>query len=90
MALGAAVCHTVDPLVQTIFLANAHCNELLVWFRASGFWYTINTGPSLKLLLVALSHGDPVTVVPQDQSLHVLQQITDGVDVGVSQVKAWV
>ena len=30
---------------------------------------------------VALSHGDPMAMVPLDQWLHVLQQIKDSVDV---------
>lgn len=34
------------------------------------------------------SHGDAPVIVLQDQSLNVLQQITDGVDVGVGQPKA--
>ena len=39
---------------------------------------------------VSLSDGDPVTVVPQSQSFHVLPQaiVIDGVDVGVCQLKA--
>ena len=32
VALGAAVCNTVDPFVQRALLANVHCTELLVWF----------------------------------------------------------
>ena len=54
VALGAVSCHAVYPFVQTALLANVHCNELLVWFKASGFWYTINTRPSLKLLSAIL------------------------------------
>ena len=34
------------------------------------------------------SHGDSPIIVLQDQSLNALQQITDGVDVGVGQPKA--
>lgn len=30
------LCHTVHPLVQTVFLTNGHCNESLIWFEASG------------------------------------------------------
>ena len=51
MTLGAAVCHTVSPFAQTALLVNVHCNESLVWFKASGFCYTISAGPSLKLFL---------------------------------------
>ncbi|KAL6093012.1 hypothetical protein STEG23_012385, partial [Scotinomys teguina] len=31
--------------------ANFHGDELLVWFQASGFCYTINAGPSMRPLL---------------------------------------
>ncbi|KAL6036659.1 hypothetical protein STEG23_005377 [Scotinomys teguina] len=37
---------------------------------------------------IILSHGDPVAMVPQDWSLHALQQVIDGVDVGECQLKA--
>jgi hypothetical protein len=46
-----AVYHTVYSFIYTSFLANVHCNEFLVWFKASGFCYTINIGSSLGLLL---------------------------------------
>lgn len=91
LALGAVVCHAVDPLVQTAFLTNIHCRELLVWLKASGFWHTIIPGPSLKLLSdppVAPSHGDPAALVLQDQSLRVLQQVLDRVDVAMDQLRA--
>jgi hypothetical protein len=55
VALGASACHTV-PFAQTVLLANAHCNESLVWFKASGCCYTINTGPLPRLLTDTLSH----------------------------------
>jgi hypothetical protein len=45
------VCHTAYSFVHTSFLANVLCNESLVCFKASGFCYTISTGPSLGLLL---------------------------------------
>jgi hypothetical protein len=37
---------------------------------------------------VVLSHGDPAALDLQDWLFHVLQQITDGVDFGVGQLKA--
>jgi hypothetical protein len=46
-----SVCHSVYPFVYTSLLANIHCNESMVWFVASGFCYTINTGSSPGLLL---------------------------------------
>ena len=62
------------------------CNESLVWFEASGFCYTLNTGstPGLFFDIPLLPcHGDPVALV-----LHTLQQFINGVDVGVGQLKA--
>lgn len=44
------VCHTVYMIAQTAFLADVHYNESLVWFEASGFFYTVNTGSSMGLL----------------------------------------
>lgn len=41
---GAAVCCAVGPCAQWLYLYNVHCNKLLVWFKASGFCYTIHTG----------------------------------------------
>lgn len=38
---------TVDPSAHTHSLAHVYCNESLVWFKASGFYYTIDTGSSL-------------------------------------------
>lgn len=49
VALGAVGCHTVHSFVHSILLADVHCVEL-GWFKASSFWYTINTGPSPKFL----------------------------------------
>ena len=51
--MEAVVCQLCDiayPFVQTVLLANAHCHESLVCFKASGFCYTINTGSSPGLL----------------------------------------
>lgn len=60
VALGAAVCHAVDPSAQTALLENVHCNEALVWFEACEFSYTINPGPSLRLLLNILLLGQVI------------------------------
>jgi hypothetical protein len=50
------VCHTACPFVHTSFRATIHCNESLVWVKASGFCYTVNTrsSPSLFLNIVLL------------------------------------
>lgn len=89
VALAAAVHHTVNPFVQTASFANVRCNESLDWVEASGFWYTINTGSSPRILsnslllpcvLICCSCGSA--------GLHVLQQFMDGVDAGLGQLKA--
>ena len=43
-------CPTAYLFVLTSLLINVHCNESLVWFKASGFYDTINIGSSLELL----------------------------------------
>lgn len=89
MALVAVVCHEVYPFSLTALLANVHCKELLALFKVSDIWYTNNTGPSLKRLSSCCgSHGDPVAMVPHNQSLHALKQIIDRIDVGGGQLKA--
>lgn len=63
-------------------------------FEISGFFfYIINMGPSLGLLLdtvVVLCLSDPVAFGLQDQPLPMLQQIKDGVDDGMGQLIALV
>lgn len=43
--------HTVSPLVNISLLASVRYKESLVWFKISGFCYTINNESSLWLLL---------------------------------------
>lgn len=43
--------HTVHYLVHFPLLSSTHCKESLLWFEASGFCFSINTGPSLGILL---------------------------------------
>lgn len=38
--------------------------------------------------MLFLSHGGPVVIAPQDQYLHELQQVIDGVGISVGQPKA--
>lgn len=59
---------------------NVHCEESLVWFKAF-------TDTLLEYTAVDLSHGDPVVISRQVQSLYTLQQVMDGVDVRVGQPK---
>lgn len=86
------MCHTVDPFVHSALFANVHCNELSVQFKASGFWYTINTGLSLKFFLY-------IPLLPQvmeilrlwfhrTSPLRALQRVIDGVVVGMGHLKA--
>lgn len=50
------------PFAQTALIADVHCNESLVRFEVSGFYYIIIAGAKLGLLLVnsvvALCSGD--------------------------------
>jgi hypothetical protein len=59
--MDAEVClrvpHSKCSFVHTSFLVNVRCNELLVYFEVSGFYYTSNTGFSLW--------GAGVAVVPR-------------------------
>lgn len=45
---------TVHSFVHMPLLASVHCSEPLVWVKAAGFCYSINTGSSLGLLLDSL------------------------------------
>ena len=68
--------------------------EPLVWFEASDFCYTIDTGSSLGLildiLLLSCCCRDHTALDLQDWFLHISQQIFDGMDVGVEQLIAMV
>lgn len=81
--------------VQLSLLANVHCNDALVLFSACGFWYHHHW------ILTQTPFRYPVstrviqtTWIPQDLSLHELQQVLDGVDIRVGQhqvqLLAWV
>lgn len=50
---------------------------------------SIITGSPLRDPMATLSHGDPAGNIPQDLSLHELQQILDWVNVRVDQPQAW-
>ena len=54
----------------------------LSWFEAPGFCYTVNTGFLLRLL-----SDIPTALDLQNRPLNSLQQIIDGVDVGVSRLR---
>lgn len=62
--------------------------ELLVWLKASGFWHTINNGPSPKIfsiILLLLGLMEILQLWFRRKDLHALQQGIDGVDVGPPQ-----
>lgn len=82
--------YSFPSFVHISLLARVNCKELLACFEASGFCYIIDNGPSLGLVLV-------ITLLPcivgilrpwilQHWPLHMLQQILDGLDVGVGQL----
>jgi hypothetical protein len=60
------MCTTVYPSIYTSLLANVHCNESLVKFKASDFCYFIITrsliGTPLRCPVVAPCIGDPVVL----------------------------
>lgn len=85
-------CPTIYILfAQIALLANVHCNESLVWFKAqasSASSILDNYRAPLRYPIIALCNGDPLALDLQEWLLHKLQQFTDGVDAGVGQLKA--
>ena len=68
MALETSVCHIVYPFVPSTWLTTAHCNESLVWFKASGFWYRNLPGSSPELFLNVPCLWDLMGIIVQDPS----------------------
>lgn len=52
VTLEAAVHHAIHPFAQTVFLADAPCDELWIQCKASGFCCTIDTGSSFVQRIV--------------------------------------
>ena len=80
------VCPMVFPFAHTCLLTNIHCNESLVWYKASDFCYSINigtTGTPLRYAAVALCYEDTIILVLQDCTIYAVQQFINGVDVRV-------
>lgn len=50
VALAPSGCHIAYPFAPSVLWANVHCNESLVWLKASGFWDIILTESSPQLL----------------------------------------
>lgn len=78
--MEAVLCHTIDPFSHTPLLVTVPCKESLAWFKVSGLWAL--SGIPLIYPVISLCHGDPAVLDLQDQSLHMLQLIIDGIDVG--------
>lgn len=56
LALKTVVCHTYAQghahihTSQIVLTENIYYNQSLIWFKVSGFWSTVNTGPSLRII----------------------------------------
>ena len=77
--------HVVNPFIHVSLLASIHCSH---W---SGFCYTTDARPSLRilsaiLLLPCVMEILQLWVCKNGRSFHMLQQITDGVDIGVGKL----
>lgn len=68
-----------------LYLSNFSSLILEVWFKASG---TASLLDPLRYTAFVPSHGDHAITIPQDQSLHALQQVRDQIDIKVSHTKA--
>ena len=55
----------------------------MVWFKASGTPSILDPHQNSSQ-----SHGDLMVLFPQDQSLHTLQQVIDGLDIRLGHPKA--
>lgn len=54
LIVEAVVCHSVSHSILFclhFFACNVHCSDSLILYETSCFWYSINTGTSLRLLL---------------------------------------
>lgn len=85
VALGAVVCHAVH---QTTFLADVPCNKLLVWFKASSMPSILDPHETSGMSCSCPESWRSYSSVSADWSLHRLQQVIGGADIGVGQLKA--
>lgn len=87
---SCCVSHSV-PFGSNSFTCK-RCNVLLFRFKASGFCYTVSTGPSLKLLSDSLWLPWVMDVLPlwffRTSPLNALQQVIDWADAGMGKLKA--
>lgn len=71
------VSHRVNSFIHISLLASVHCKASLVLFEISGICYAVSSGPSLGLVL-------DILLLPC--AVEILQQIIEGVDVGLGQL----
>lgn len=75
-------CHIVHPFVQSALLANVQCSESFkVCSRPLIFGTPSSVDPHQNSSQISHNqsiYGHPVGVIPQDQSLHVLEQFIVG------------
>lgn len=80
--------HTVYLFVYISLLSSAHCRVigllLGLWFPLHHRSWALACTP-LEYPAVVLCHGNSAALSLQDQHLHMLQQITDEVDIVVNQ-----
>lgn len=69
-----------------MFILMSHWSGSRLMALAHNHHWTL-TQTSVRYPAGAPSHEDPVANIPQDQSLHMFQQVLDGVDVIVGQPK---
>ena len=62
------------------------CSVGGIWLLGHHQYWTLTKVP-LRYPAVASSHGDPAAIVPQNQFLHTLPQVIDGIDIRVVQLK---
>lgn len=81
------VCHTVYHFALASSLLIVYCNRC--WcVLASAMSSIVDLKQNFsRYPVVVPSIGDPEAMILLDQSLHILQQVIDGVDFGVGQVK---
>lgn len=78
------------PFYPYVFTCKCSLQRVVGLVR--GLWFLLHyqcwalTGTPIGCPVVALWHGGPAALSQQDQSLHMLQQVTDGMDIGVSQL----
>ena len=91
------MCHTVYPFAQTallqMFIATSHWAGSRPLASATTSIQNPHQDSPLGYPVISLCHGDPAALVLHDWPLHVIQQFTDEVAIGVGtkfQIWVWV